>query len=794
MLDSKHKKYIDDLCDILVAKFPVPQDQVDQITVALTYKFMNDMDKESVSFGGEKSFFLGDWSKYSWDHLFDAKTTGDERKEIYKYVVENLELNPNLPPLFRDIFSNPPNPFNDTRKLFDFLKIINNFSYENSETLGNAYEYLLSKTGAQGKLGQFRTPRHIIDFIVDIVDPKSTESILDPACGTAGFLVSAFKHIKIKEEQISAEKLLTLSKNLVGYDIEPKMIRISLLNLFLQGFQTPKILEQDLLSDDLFWNDYYDVMLANPPFFTPKGGITPHNGFALDSKRAEIHFLDYIQSHIKPDGRAGVIVPDGILSKNEKAYKTIRKTIIESSLIGIVSLPAGVFLPYSGVKTSILFLDKKIAKETDQIFFGVIKNDGYALSNNRDPIEKNDIPKVKDHILKKKDANDDFLYVSKEKILKEDTFFLTWNTYQETKTFNTKYPLVPILEVHEVVTPITKVKKKDFLTKGKYPIIDQSKDDVAGYWDRDQDKMSFDNPIVIFGDHTRSVKYIDFDFVAGADGIKILKPNEKILPKFFYYLLKTLEILDLGYNRHYKELKTKEIPLPPLEVQKEIIDELEGYQKIIDGCKQVVENYKPIIDIDPSWKTVCLGEICSLKTGGTPKSTKKEYYENGTIPWLVSGDIHSEEIFDCDGRITQEGLESSNAKLLPKDSVMIALNGQGKTRGTVAVLRFEATCNQSLVSILPNDEETLLVEYLFVCLRGMYKAIRNLTGDKQRSGLNMPIIKKIKIPMAPINIQKEIVQKIEEERKVIEGNKKLIETYTQKIQDRINKVWGENQS
>ena len=119
-------------------------------------------------------------------------------------------------------------------------------------------------------------------------------------------------------------------------------------------------------------------------------------------KEQKFIFLDYIQSHIKPDGRAGVIVPDGILSKNEKAYKTIRKTIIESSLIGIVSLPAGVFLPYSGVKTSILFLDKKIAKETDQIFFGVIKNDGYALSNNRDPIEKNDIPKVRSYIKKKR--------------------------------------------------------------------------------------------------------------------------------------------------------------------------------------------------------------------------------------------------------------------------------------------------------------------------------------------------------------------------------------------------------
>ncbi|MDB9997070.1 N-6 DNA methylase [Gammaproteobacteria bacterium] len=590
MLDSKHKKYIDDLCDILVAKFPVPQDQVDQITIALTYKFMCDMDKESVALGGKVSFFKGDWSKYSWESLFDSKTTGDERKAIYQHVVENLGLNPNLQPLFRDIFSNPPNPFNDVKKLFEFLKIIDKFSYENSETLGNSYEYLLSKTGAQGKLGQFRTPRHIIDFIVEIVNPKSNEKILDPACGTAGFLVSAFKHIRANEKNLSAEKLLKLSENLIGYDIEPKMIRISLLNLFLQGFQTPKILESDLLSDDLFWNDYFDVMLANPPFFTPKGGISAHRGFNLESKRAEVHFLDFIQSHIKPDGRAGVIVPEGVLFKDENAYKTLRKNIIQNSLIGVVSLPAGVFKPYSGVKTAILFLDKKVAKQTDSIFFGIVNNDGYALNDNRDPIDKNDLPKVRDSIIKG-NVNDDFFYTSKEEVLNEKKFLLTANSYKKIKKINSEYPIVPITDVYKVVTPSAKIKKRDFLTKGKYPIIDQSQDDIAGYWDRDQDKMNFNNPVIIFGDHTRSVKYIDFEFVVGADGVKILEPKDNILPKFLFYILKTLKIRNLGYSRHYKELKDKKIPLPTLEVQQEIVDELEGYQKIIEGNKKTIEIY-----------------------------------------------------------------------------------------------------------------------------------------------------------------------------------------------------------
>lgn len=174
---------------------------------------------------------------------------------------------------------------------------------------------------------------------------------------------------------------------------------------------------------------------------------------------------------------------------------------------------------------------------------------------------------------------------------------------------------------------------------------------------------------------------------------------------------------------------------------------------------------------------------------GTPKSTIKEYYENGTVPWLVSGDIHKGEIFDCEGRITELGVSNSNAKKLPKNSVLIALNGQGKTRGTVAILRMDnATCNQSLVSINPLDRK-LMSEFIYYQLRSMYQQIRNLTGDNQRSGLNIPIIKEITISLPPLEVQQRIVDKIEAERKVIEGCRELIKTYEEKIKRVIDRVW-----
>ncbi|NBR23059.1 MAG: restriction endonuclease subunit S [Micrococcales bacterium] len=164
-----------------------------------------------------------------------------------------------------------------------------------------------------------------------------------------------------------------------------------------------------------------------------------------------------------------------------------------------------------------------------------------------------------------------------------------------------------------------------------------------------------------------------------------------------------------------------------------------------------------------SWKTVTIGEVCDLSTGGTPSKEKTEYFDNGEILWLVSGDIHKREIFDCSGRITELGYKNSNAKFLPIDSVLIALNGQGKTRGSVALLRVKATCNQSLVAITPRNKDELDSKYLFYYLDGKYEDIRRLTGDSgnDRRGLNMPMIRKIFLPLPPISTQQKIVAKLD---------------------------------
>jgi len=420
MLDSETKRRIDTARDILVGKVPDPKSQVEQITIALIYKFMDDMDAEAEEMGGERRFFTGDFAKYGWSKLMGLGMGGHETLNLYGEAITRMTENADLPPLFRDIFKNAYLPYRDPETLKSFLKIIDDFAYDHSERLGDAFEYLLSVLGSQGAAGQFRTPRHIIDFMAEIIDPRKDESILDPACGTAGFLISAYKHIlKHNSRDFQADKdreafdekgvpvealtldsplhykgdLLTpderrrLTANIKGYDISPDMVRLSLVNMYLHGFPDPHIAEYDTLTSEDKWNEYADVILANPPFMTPKGGIRPHKHFSIQAKRSEVLFLDYIIEHITPNGKAGVVVPEGIHFVAQSGHIKLRKTLLEKGLLlADITLPHGVFKPYASVKTHILIIDCCLARQCDSVLFIEIENDGFSQSDTREPI------------------------------------------------------------------------------------------------------------------------------------------------------------------------------------------------------------------------------------------------------------------------------------------------------------------------------------------------------------------------------------------------------------------------
>ncbi len=419
MLTSETKRRIDACRDVLVGKLPLPTDQVELITLALIYKFMDDLDEESVKLGGKRSFFTGPLADYRWRSLLPQTVSAEERMNRFARGIDllggaEMEVEKNgkkeriipaahLPGLFRDIFRNAFLKFRDGRILTLFLTEVNGFAYSHSEELGNAFEYLLQCMGTQGENGQFRTPRHIIDWIVACLDPQPGESILDPACGTGGFLVSAYRHILARHTSpgsaIPGDKLAhgqrqAVYAGLTGYDITDLMVKLSKVNLFLHGFPDPAIHIYDTLSNDARWHEKADLILANPPFMTPKGGVTPHTKFRIAAKKAEVLFTDYIAEHLSADGRGGVIVPNGIVATTQNAYVKLRRYLVEDSLVAVVSLPAGVFKPYSGVKTSILLLDKKLARRTREILFLKITADGFDLGDKRTPIAANDLPEA----------------------------------------------------------------------------------------------------------------------------------------------------------------------------------------------------------------------------------------------------------------------------------------------------------------------------------------------------------------------------------------------------------------
>ena len=834
MLDTDTKRRIDAARDILVGKLPDPKSQVEQITIALIYKFMDDMDKESIELGGKAKFFSGEYQKYAWSKIFDPRISGYELVALYGESIQRMNQNPNIPQLFRDIFKNAYLPYRDPETLKSFLKTINDFKYDHSERLGDAFEYLLSVLGSQGEAGQFRTPRHIIDFMVEIIDPAKTETILDPACGTAGFLISSYKHIlkrnsknydsendrkafelhgvnleeitvnnkKYRGEKLTSDDKERLANNILGYDISPDMVRLSLVNMYLHGFSHPRIYEYDTLTSEDKWNEFADVILANPPFMSPKGGIKPHKRFSIESKRSEVLFVDYIAEHL---------TPQGIIFQSQAAYKNLRKMLIEKNyLVGVISLPSGVFNPYSGVKTSILWIDRNLARKTNKILFVKIENDGFDLGAQRRPIKENDMPEgfraicaYKDAIWtgKKFDAEkwNNVLAVEKIKIGEKEDFNLTGERYKITPVgIKQRYPMMNLCDLINTLIPPKKIQKSSFSIKGNYPIIDQSQDIISGWTNDEAAVINPSKPVVIFGDHTCAVKYQDGPFAQGADGIKIIETADTLLPEYLFYCLKYRPLLSSGYQRHFSKLREYKIFLPPLSVQEEIIAEVENYQKIIDGARQVIENYKPRIDIDPSWPVVEMGQApLEIIDGdrGVNYPKQSEFIDKGHCLFLNTKNVREDGFCFNETMFIPEDKDKKmrKGKLQKRDVVLTSRGTVGNTGIFNDKVPFKNMRINSGMLIFRPDELKISSEYLFYFFQSSNakEQIKKIISGSAQPQLPIRDLNHLKIPMPDTKVQKQIVEQIQKELEIVWANKRLIEMFEQKIEDRIAKVWGE---
>jgi type I restriction enzyme M protein len=651
--------------------------------------------------------------------------------------------------------------------------------------------------------------------MVAIMQPKKDESICDPACGTAGFLISSYKHIlnentkKNKGDLLTPDERKKLINNFVGYDISSEMVRLSLVNMYLHGFTTPKIYEYDTLTSTDRWGDTFDIIMANPPFMTPKGGIRPHKKFAMQANRSEVLFVDYIMEHINPTtGRAAVIVPEGIIFQSATAYKALRKLLVEKNfLYGVVSLPAGLFQPYSGVKTSILLLDKTLAKKTDKILFVKIENDGYSLGAQRKELPTSDLPDATNFIKQYISAirNDDFslidfehlplnsIAVERSRITDNGDYNLSGDRYKiNTTRKHSKFELVTLGDVCNFTGGFA-FKSSELLDEFKddcLPVVKIGNLHKDGFIDLEDVQyfeyneslkkyriLKDDILIAMTGATVGKVAISNEDNMLLNQRVGLIRANEDLINKDF---LKSLLLSEKFYeycqftagggaqgNISPTEIMNFKFPLPDLTFQEIISRKISNANKIIAGAKQVVENYIPQIDIKPDWEMVELGKIIKLSSG---RGLTQQNMIEGEFPVYGGNGIN--------GYHNEYFIENP----------IIVIGRVGAYCGSVIV-----TQPKSWVT----DNGLYITEYLMEINQDyLAQVLSQLELNKfakvgGQPSISQSTVYERQIPVPTIAEQELIVAQIEKEQQLVNMSKELVKIFEQKIKDEINKLWEE---
>jgi type I restriction enzyme S subunit len=340
-----------------------------------------------------------------------------------------------------------------------------------------------------------------------------------------------------------------------------------------------------------------------------------------------------------------------------------------------------------------------------------------------------------------------------------------------------------ITKFENCITPVkytTKILSSSYLQNGIYPIISQDDKLISGYWNDFDAVFKVEKPVVIFGDHTRVVKYIDFDFVLGADGVKILLPKYFIDARFLFYYLKSIDLVSLGYSRHYKLLKELQIPIPPLPIQQQIVSELDTLTEIITKKKQQLAELDNLakatfydmfgdpVTNEKGWDKNMIGKLFNVSAGGTPKTNNEEYWVNGTIPWIGSNMCKNNVLYSNDGKfITELGLSKSSAKIFESNTILVAL--VGATIGKVSLLKFPTSTNQNIAGIDVNSNSEFCPEFVFYLTMNLYSLFMEIGDDKFKMA-NLSFVRNLPIIIPPLTLQTQFSDKIN----AIEKQKELI--------------------
>ncbi len=471
MVTGELKSKIDGLWEIFwTGGLTNPLDVIEQMTYLMFIRDLDDADnlhaKEAAMLGlPYKSIFseevqIGDrnidGSQLKWSVFHDfpaAKMYSTMQEWVFPFIKElHGDKESAYSKYMGDAIFKVPTPL-----MLDKIVTAMDAIYEQmaqlkaADTRGDVYEYLLSKLATAGVNGQFRTPRHIIRMMVDMMEPKADDVICDPACGTSGFLVAASEYLKENRKQEvffnRQNKEHYMNHMFHGFDMDRTMLRIGAMNMMTHGVDNPVIEYRDSLSDQNPDKEKYTLILANPPF---KGSLD-YDIVSADllkvckTKKTELLFLALFLRMLKIGGRCACIVPDGVLFGSSTAHKAVRKELVENNrLEAVISMPSGVFKPYAGVSTAILIFTKTGHGGTDKVWFYDMKADGFSLDDKRSPIAENDIPDIiaRFHNLEgdaDRERTEQSFFVPKEEIV-ENAYDLSINKYKKTEYVPIEYP------------------------------------------------------------------------------------------------------------------------------------------------------------------------------------------------------------------------------------------------------------------------------------------------------------------------------------------------------------------
>ncbi|SFE02354.1 Type I restriction modification DNA specificity domain-containing protein [Peptostreptococcaceae bacterium pGA-8] len=653
-------------------------------------------------------------------------------------------------------------------------------------------------------------------------------------------MIESFRHIYNNMARTEANLKILREKTVYGNEIT-NTARITKMNMILAGDGHSNIKMMDSLANPVdgkstYFDEKgeehhngYDIVLANMPYSqkTKYGNLYDLPSNSGDSICVQ-HCIKAVNS-ASENGRIALVVPEGFLFRKDLT-KTREYLLENCQLQSVISLPQGVFLPYTGVKTDIIYATKvnrklKISEKRSDFWYFDVKSDGYTLDNHRRKIDTpSDLNKYEEYRKLDKDQSEDMLKVGFEIVpfdkVRKNSNILVGSRYREFKSIS-KFEIAKFQDIATITRGVNYKKNQQSTFRTSNIILPADNINLSGEL-RIEKEIFVDNTVTLSDDkklkkgdificmssgskeHIGKVAYINEDTNYYAGGFMgIIRTNPQYcLSKFLYFYLLTskkfreeIKLLTQGANINNisSTINLVEIPLPSIEIQKQIVDELDGYMEIIKGANKIIRNYIPKLpEYKESTRTLLNDvELFEIVGGGTP-DTKNQDYWNGDISWITLADLPQEQyitvINDSERKVTKLGLDHSNAKVLPVGAIVVSTRA---TIGRVGITKTPLATNQGFKSIIVKNTDMVLPEFLALLLREKTAEMEFLASGATFKEISKSNFEKIEVVLPSVDEQKRILLKIHEEQSLVEPAKKLIEVFQSKIETVINKVWGE---